>query len=57
MIKVETIEENYMNCQSCGSLEELVEITIGLTERQTSKFRLCRKCLIGLNKKIKEITE
>ena len=55
MIKVELTEESYMCCQSCGSIEELIEISIELTERQTSKFRLCRKCLKELNKKESEI--
>ena len=52
MVKVELTEESYMCCQSCGSVEDLIEISIGLTERQTSKFRLCKKCLKELNYKI-----
>jgi len=52
MIKVENLGKDFMCCQSCNSNDELVGISVGLSERQTLKVRLCKKCLAELNKKI-----
>jgi len=52
MIKIELMEKSFMRCQACYSEVEILEVSIGLTERQTSKFRLCKKCLEELKKKL-----
>jgi hypothetical protein len=53
MIKLEMIEKGYLTCHSCGSEDELTEIMIGLTERQTVQIRLCVKCAEELSERLK----
>ena len=52
MIKIEKVEKTYMCCNACQSREDLFSIIIGLDERQTSTFRLCKKCLAEMNEKL-----
>lgn len=54
MIKIEEVKGEYMTCQSCCSRDNLVNILIGLNERQTSTIRLCEKCRRELIEKIKK---
>lgn len=44
MINVKNIERGYEVCTSCHAEDDLKEIKVGITERQTVTLRLCKKC-------------
>ncbi len=53
MIKIEEIEKDYYRCQSCNASKdrtemELFNISVGLSQNNTSSFRLCLKCIYDL---------
>lgn len=56
MIKIEKVDKSYMCCNSCQGKDGLTSIVIGFDERQTSTFRLCKKCLAEL-KELLEVKE
>jgi hypothetical protein len=51
MIRVNSVDKSYFQCNACLSEDNLKNISFGIKETQTTSFRLCRECrnlLIGL---------
>jgi len=48
MIEIKGVGKNYICCSSCNSNDEVFSISVGLSDSQTSTFRLCKKCMAKL---------